>query len=135
MSQKKQYAVLHSADSWGKLQYSKIQDFVVKRGLWKGQDDTLSHADILIEYVKKLESERKSRELREHVELMRAHREVEILFAGNVDHIHADYLHRFIDEQQEIINKIPVNLLKLKALTEKNREIAVEMAELMEPGV
>lgn len=41
---------------WGPEQYIKIQDYVIYNRLYKGQPDHLSHADIIIAHVRKLEA-------------------------------------------------------------------------------
>jgi hypothetical protein len=40
---------LEQSSPWAREQYQKIQDFVIRRGLYRGQNDNKSHADIVLE--------------------------------------------------------------------------------------
>ncbi len=47
------------------------------------------------------------------------HDEIEIIYQEAVDHIHADVLHKFVDDQQAIIQSLNKEIEELRVLAEK----------------
>lgn len=51
------------------------------------------------------------------------HEEIETLFYSSVDHIHADIIHRFVDEQENEIQSLQSRLAEAEAKVERMRGV------------